>query len=94
MSAWYVFSCLGFYPFNPCGGEFVLGAPQVPKAVLRLRGRKEFTIVAENFSEENKYVKSVSLNGRILDVPKISYSDIMAGGELRFEMWRNPEVSK
>ena len=94
MSAWYVFSCLGFYPFNPCGGEFVLGAPQVPKAVLRLRGRKKFTIVAENFSEENKYVKSVSLNGRILDVPKISYSDIMAGGELRFEMWRNPEVSK
>ena len=86
MSAWYIFSCLGFYPFNPCGGEFVLGAPQVPRAVLRLWGDKMFTVVAENFSADNKYVQSVLLNGKTLKAPKISYADIMAGGELRFIM--------
>jgi predicted alpha-1,2-mannosidase len=91
MSAWYIFSCLGFYPFNPCGGGFVLGAPQVPGAVLRLRDDKVFTVVAENFSEENRYVQSVLLNGKTLKEPKISYADIMAGGELRFIMRKEKE---
>ena len=86
MSAWYIFSCLGFYPFNPCGGEFVLGAPQVAKAVLRLAGSKTFSVVVDGFSKENCYVKSIFLNGKALQQPKITYSDIMAGGELRFVM--------
>ena len=53
---------------------------------LRLRGDKMFTVVAENFSADNKYVQSVLLNGKTLKAPKISYADIMAGGELRFIM--------
>lgn len=89
MSAWYVFACLGFYPFNPCGGEFVIGAPQIAGATIRLANDRTFKVVANGFSKANKYVKSVTLNGKPIDEPKITYGQIMKGGELRFEMW-NP----
>ena len=85
MSAWYVFSALGFYPFNPCGGTYVLGAPQIPKATVSLAGGKTLTVVARNLSVENKYVKSVTFNGRPLD-KTIEHADLMSGGELVFEM--------
>ncbi len=92
MSAWHVFSAMGFYPLDPCGGDYVLGAPQLPKMVLKL-GRavstkppKTFTIIAKNLSRENKYVKSVTLNGMPVASCKIRHSDIIAGGELVFEM--------
>jgi len=92
MSAWYVFSAMGFYPFNPCGGDYVLGAPQVPRARLRMgNGKaKDFTIVAKNFSKDNKYVKSVMLNGRPLDGFILKHADIMSGGDLVFEMSASP----
>ncbi len=86
MSAWYLFSAMGFYPFNPCGGEYVIGAPQVPKVTLRLAGGKTFTVVAKALSRENKYVKSMTLNGNPVTDWKIHNADIMAGGELVFEM--------
>ena len=91
MSAWYLFSAMGFYPLNPCGGDYVLGAPQVPKVVLRVPPRT-FTVIAKNLSKENKYVKSVTLNGKplvgrgVLDAPILRHADIMRGGELVFEM--------
>ena len=91
MSAWYVFACLGFYPVSPSSGEFVIGAPQVKKVTLRLK-ETTFSIIAKNLSRENKYVKSVALNGKplvgcgALAAPVIRYADIMAGGELVFEM--------
>ena len=85
MSGWYVFSAMGFYPFNPCGGEYIIGAPQVPKVTIKA-GTRRFTVVAKNLSRENKYVKSVSLNGRPLSGWKIRHADIMHGGELVFEM--------
>ena len=87
MSAWYIFSALGFYPFNPCGGTYVLGAPQVPKATVNLAGGKTLTIIAKNLSKENMFVKSVAFNGKPVD-KTISHADIMAGGELVFEMGR------
>jgi len=91
MSAWYIFSALGFYPFNPCGGEYIIGAPQVPMAKLSTRSTcstrpSSFTIIAKNLSKENKYVKSVTLNGRRLTDWKVRHEDIMCGGELVFEM--------
>ena len=92
MSAWYVFSALGFYPFDPCGGEYVIGAPQVPAAEIEVerRGgggqRKVFKMIARNFSKENKYVRSVTLNGRPVTDWKIRHADILAGGELTFEL--------
>jgi len=85
MSAWYLFSAMGFYPFNPCGGEYVVGAPQMPKVVLKLANGKTFTVTA-NLSKENKYVKSVTLNGRPVTGWKIRHADIMNGGKLVFEM--------
>ena len=89
MSAWYLFSAMGFYPFNPCGGEYILGAPQVACAKLKVKGGV-FRVVARNLSRENKYVKSVTLNGKPLTDWKIRHADIMAGGELVFEMGNCP----
>ena len=86
MSAWYLFSAMGFYPFNPCGGEYVLGAPQLPEVTLNLPGGRRFTVLAKNLSAKNKYVKSVKLNGKRLDGFKITHAQIMAGGTLEFEM--------
>jgi predicted alpha-1,2-mannosidase len=87
MSAWYIFSALGFYPFNPCGGEYVIGAPQIPKATIALPGGRTLSVVAKNLSKENMFVKSVAFNGKPVD-KTISHADIMAGGELVFEMGR------
>ena len=91
MSAWYLFSAMGFYPFNPCGGEYVIGAPQVPKVTLTVGKRTpvRFVMTATNLSKENKYVKSVTLNGRPITDWKICHRDIMKGGELVFEMGKN-----
>ena len=88
MSAWYVFSAMGFYPFMPCGGDYVLGAPQVARAVVKVRGGegKTFTIVANGLSKENKHVKAVTLNGKPLDGFVLRHKDIAAGGDLAFRM--------
>lgn len=86
MSAWYVFSAMGFYPFNPCSGEYVIGAPQVGKVTLHLENGKVFSVVSKSLSRENKYVKTVTLNGVPLAGWKIRHADVMAGGELVFEM--------
>ena len=92
MSAWLVFSCMGFYPFNPCGGDYVLGAPQVPRVEIEVERkggggqRKFFSVIAKNLSEENKYVKSVTLNGKPFGGFVLRHADIMRGGELVFEM--------
>ena len=90
MSAWYVFSALGFYPFNPCGGEYIIGAPQVEKVTLHCSPSSSssptFTVIAKNLSKENKYVKSVTLNGKPITDWRIRHEDIVKGGELRFVM--------
>ena len=90
MSAWYLFSAMGFYPFNPCGGEYVIGAPQVPEAQVKVGGEGEqrtFRVLAKGLSKENKYVKSVTLNGKPITDWRIRHADIVKGGELVFEMW-------
>ena len=100
MSAWYLFSAMGFYPFNPCGGEYILGAPQVPEARIRLgergtgNGERELRIFARNLSRENKYVKSVTLNGKPITDWKISHADIMSGGELVFDMTNDSTINR
>lgn len=90
MSAWYIFSALGFYPFDPCSGEYVLGAPQVPRAVIRLPNGKTFTITARNFGKVNTSVRSVTLNGRPITDYKLRHTDLLNGGELVFDMMREP----
>lgn len=90
MSAWYIFSAMGFYPVNPCGGEYVIGTPRFPSMKINLENDKSFTIKAQNISEKNFYIQSVTLNGTALDVPFIQHQDIMNGGELIFTMGDTP----
>ena len=86
MSTWYIFSAMGFYPVNPVSGEYIIGAPQVKKVTLNLPNGKHFVVTANKLSTENKFIESVTLNGKTLDSFKINYKDIMNGGELIFEM--------
>ena len=91
MSAWYLFSALGFYPVNPVSGEYVLGSPEVSSAKIHLENGKTFSVQALNQSKENVYVQSVSLNGQPLQQFFIRHSDILAGGSLVFEMGAQPK---
>jgi predicted alpha-1,2-mannosidase len=86
MSAWYVFTAMGFYPVNPANGRYVFGAPQISKAIISLPGNKVFTIEAKGLSAANKYVQSISLNGKQYTPNYITHHDIMLGGKLVFVM--------
>ena len=86
MSSWYIFAVAGFYPVNPCGGEFILGAPQVPSLTIHLENGKTFEVKAINLSESNKYVQAVLFNGKPIDRKYITYDEIMRGGTLEFTM--------
>jgi len=93
MSAWYLLSSLGFYPVNPASGEYDIGSPIWDEAVIKLDKpykKGEFKIICKNQSPENKYVQSISLNGRPLRRPFIKHSDIVAGGKLVFVMGPEP----
>jgi len=86
MSAWYMFSSLGFYPVSPGGDEYALGSPAVKNASLTLENGKTFTVEAINQSDKNVYVQKVLLNGKELKTPFIKHSDITSGGKLTFYM--------
>jgi len=86
MSAWYILSSLGFYPVNPAGNEFVLGAPQLEKAVLHLINGNQLFIEAGNISAQNIYTEKVLLKGIPVDKRFITYKEIMDGGNLQFQM--------
>jgi putative alpha-1,2-mannosidase len=86
MSAWYIFTALGFYPVAPGSADYSLGSPAVNKAEIRLDNGKTFTIVAKDQGPKNIYVKKVTLNGAPLNRRVITHSEIMNGGELVFYM--------
>ena len=90
MSAWYVFSALGFYPVTPASGIYILGSPVFPKATVFLESGKKFIIRAINVDEKNFYIQSVSLNGKPLTKSYIRHEEITAGGELVFTMGPQP----
>lgn len=90
MSAWYIFSALGFYPVNPASGTYVIGTPVLEKAVLHLPGGKTFTVEAPRRSEKDIYIQSAKLNGKPLKVFTLQHADIMAGGTLTFVMGSKP----
>lgn len=92
MSAWYMFSAMGFYPMNPVSGEFVFGAPQIPSARIDVGNGKTFTMEAKNLSKENIYVEKIELNGQPYGKKFITYQDIMNGGMVVFYM--TSEVKK
>ena len=84
MSAWLVFTALGFYPVAPGSNQYVLGRPFVDHAVLHLPNGKSLTITSENLSEERSFVKDVMLNGKSLDRSYVTHEELMRGGELKF----------
>lgn len=86
MSAWYVFSAMGFYPVNPVSCEYEIGTPLFPELCLHLPGDKTFKVLAKGVSREKCYVKSVKLNGQPLQRSFITHEEIMKGGVLEFEM--------
>ncbi|MFW5767700.1 MAG: GH92 family glycosyl hydrolase, partial [Bacteroidota bacterium] len=90
MSAWYVFSALGFYPVNPANGIYDIGSPLFDTAVIQLENNKEFRITAENLTDKNIYVQSIELNGEAWNKSYIRHQDIMSGGNLHFVMGNKP----
>jgi predicted alpha-1,2-mannosidase len=91
MSAWYMFSAIGFYPVNPVSGEYVLGSPEVNSATLNLPNGKKFTVKVNNQSPDNVFVQSILLNGKEHNKFTINHTDIMSGGELTFNMAAQPK---
>ena len=90
MSAWYIFSSMGFYPVCPGSNQYIIGKPAIPYARIELTGKKTFIIEAKNLSPENIYIKSVKLNGHDLGRIFITHEDIISGGILQFEMVSKP----
>lgn len=86
MSAWYIFSSLGFYPVAPGSDQYATGSPAVDGASINLENGKTFTIHVQNQGPKNVYVQKMILNGKVLTSSSISHSDIMNGGELTFYM--------
>jgi hypothetical protein len=86
MSAWYVFSALGFYPVTPGSGDYVIGSPIVKSAAINLENGNTFTISAPNNNSQKKYIKGAKLNNGQLLKTFITHEDIVNGGKLDFNM--------
>lgn len=93
MSAWYVFSAMGFYPVNPIGGQYEIGTPLFPEMKLHLSGGKTFTVLAPEVNEENIYIQSVRLNGKSYDKSYITHEQIISGATIEFEMGKTPGLA-
>ena len=86
MSAWYIFSTLGFYPVAPGSDQYSIGSPSVTKATLQLENGKTFEIDVQNQAEKNVYVSKIMFNGKPLQKLSISHGEIMKGGKITFFM--------
>ncbi|WP_233843394.1 GH92 family glycosyl hydrolase [Dyella sp. 2HG41-7] len=92
MSAWYIFTAMGFYPMNPASGDYVIGSPLFTRVTLNLPNGKRFEMTAPRNSDRNVYIQSATLNGKPLETPVISYAQIEAGGTLNFVMGPKPST--
>jgi len=90
MSAWYVFSAMGFYPFNPADQNYLIGSPIFEEVTINLESGKKFIIRANNISEKNIYIQSARLNGREPTKGFITHNEIISGGLLELEMTDTP----
>ena len=90
MSAWLLFTAMGFYPVNPAGGEYMIGSPMFSRMSIRLESGKTFRVVAENVSAANLYIQSATLDGKPLNDPLITWEQIQSGATLRFTMGPKP----
>ncbi|HEX8460270.1 MAG TPA: GH92 family glycosyl hydrolase, partial [Segetibacter sp.] len=90
MSAWYVFSALGFYPVNPVSGEYVFGSPLVDQAIILLPSGSTFRINVTGNSKENIYIQSITLNAKPYTKSFITHHQIMVGGIMEIKMGNKP----
>ena len=90
MSAWYVFSAMGFYPVNPADGRYIIGSPLLDECTLKLAGNKDFHIRTIRKYPEDIYIQSVTLNGKKHKDFFITHQDIMNGGTMVFKMGKKP----
>jgi predicted alpha-1,2-mannosidase len=94
MSAWYLFSALGFYPVCPGSDRYALGSPLVQEAVIELENGQQLRIRALDQSEENIYVKEVTFNGKRLTHFELPHKTLVEGGELVFHMSASPDSKR
>lgn len=92
MSAWYVFSAMGFYPVTPGSNQYIIGTPLLHKTTINLENGNQFTVQANHLSEENIYIESAELNGKALTHSYINHDVIMKGGSLVFNMTNQPST--
>jgi len=92
MSAWYLFTCMGFYPVAPASDYYVIGAPQIKHITMHLSNGKSLVITADNLSDQNIYIQSVRLNGKDWNSPFLPYSELKNGGTLHFVMGPQPNT--
>ena len=90
MSAWYVFSSLGLYPYSPASGEYQIGSPVFEKSTIHVSEKTTFSIIAENVSDDNIYIQSATLNGKDFNRTAISHKELIRGGTLQFMMGNKP----
>jgi predicted alpha-1,2-mannosidase len=90
MSAWYIFSTLGFYPVAPGSDQYAIGSPAIDAATLQLENGRSFSIEVQNQSDENVYVQRITYNGQPLNRLYITHAEIMNGGKLVFVMGAKP----
>ena len=94
MSAWYIFTAMGFYPVCPGSDQYVLGAPYLPYVKLSLPNGNVLEIKAPKVSDRNRYVKKVRWNGQTYDKLYVCHKDLMQGGILEFDMSSSPNKSR
>lgn len=92
MSSWYILSSLGFYEVEPASGRYWFGTPLFDKAEIEVGGGRTFTVIAEDNSDENRYIQAVTLNGKAYTKGYIEHEDLAAGGEMILEMGPEPKV--
>lgn len=90
MSAWYIFSAMGFYPVNPANSVYCFGSPQLAKATINLANGKQFKVITNNAGGENIYIQKILLNGKPYKKNYITHKEIAAGGEIEFFMGKTP----
>jgi predicted alpha-1,2-mannosidase len=93
LSAWYLFSAMGFYPVCPGQDMYVMGSPIFDKVTMNLPNGKQFVINAKNAAKENMYVQAVTRNGEAYPYSYITHTDLIEGGEITFEMGATPNKS-
>ena len=92
MSAWYVFSSMGFYPVTPGSNQYIIGSPLFEKTTINLENGKQFNSVAHHLSPQNKYIENLTLNGKKINRTYITHNEIMNGGTLEFYMTDQPSI--